>query len=201
MSPEMPIMIIGIIIILLLGILVINIGDTIPDYVHKYVLRGLPSGLTGNSGVIPTSVTKGSSYSEDFTFTLPDSFDENRVSLIGIVANYGVYVGEKNVINVTRQYLTGFTDIKEAEEKIRVRAYPNPANDLLKLKVELPRQTSASINLHDILGKEVIVARELSFDTGKSVYNLDVRDLKEGIYFLSFKTDTETIVKKILIYR
>ena len=177
-----------------------QLGDLIPGYVHEHVLRGLPSGATGNSGVIPATVTKGSTYYEEFSFTLPDSFEENQISLIGFVAKYGG-IGQRSILNVTEKYLSGSPLSVRQNDEFKISVYPNPAIDILNLRVDLEKPVNVSIKLYDILGKETEIAKDHPFIRGRNTYSMDIINLKEGIYFLSISSAGKRTTKKIVIQR
>lgn len=82
---------------------------------------------------------------------------------------------------------TGVHDLSNAVVKI----YPNPVRDLLRIDVE--GSLEFNISIFDHTGKEVL--------TADNRVGIDVRSLREGIYFLKLEDQrtTQSIVEKILI--
>ncbi|HEY3876460.1 MAG TPA: Omp28-related outer membrane protein [Candidatus Kapabacteria bacterium] len=66
-----------------------NQAPSIAGWEHMHVFREAVGGVLGQPGIIPSSVTAGSTYSTTFTFTLPSNVeDPNHVHLIGMVHEY-----------------------------------------------------------------------------------------------------------------
>ena len=66
-----------------------NYAPSIAGWQHMHVFREAAGGIYGQAGIIPSSVSKGGTYSTTFTFTLPLNIqDTNHVHLIGLVNKY-----------------------------------------------------------------------------------------------------------------
>ena len=80
------------------------------------------------------------------------------------------------------------------------RVFPNPANDFINIPIFIEKPTNATIQLFDISGKLI---REI-FD-GKIVYNhnekIDISNLVNGVYFVSFKTEEGVQTQRIVVQR
>lgn len=80
--------------------------------------------------------------------------------------------------------------------------FPNPFNPVTKIIFEVPIQSKVKIILHDILGKEIIVLINGSYDAGYHSLNLNASDLSSGIYFYCMTTDKGyTATKKLTIIK
>ena len=74
-------------------------GSTIPNYTFNHVFRQAVVGVWGLKGVIPASAAAGSTYSQKFTFPLPDNVsDPNHVNLVGFVHKYSKTSAASNMI-------------------------------------------------------------------------------------------------------
>ena len=73
--------------------------NPIPGYFHRYVLRDLLGGTYGSTGVIPGSVSIGSVYSQTFTTTLPATYDESNVSVVGVVQEFSGSLFGREILN------------------------------------------------------------------------------------------------------
>jgi PKD repeat protein len=74
-------------------------GDPIVNFYHRNVIREHLGGAWGTAGIIPGSVANGSSYSTTYSYTIPAGMDENQVSIIGFVSEYGAGVDEREMLN------------------------------------------------------------------------------------------------------
>ena len=72
-----------------------------------------------------------------------------------------------------------------------LNVYPNPAEDFLTISAEFEIK---SISLLDIYGRLVTFAK-----INSELYELDVRQLHKGIYFLEIETSLKTYFRKIII--
>lgn len=86
------------------------------------------------------------------------------------------------------------TGINTIENKNTFQLYPNPANDIIRVKYNY--DSNADLFIYDITGK--IVKRE-SLIHGQSDYTLSIADLKPGVYFYSLNNGKEIISMKKLI--
>jgi hypothetical protein len=80
----------------------------------------------------------------------------------------------------------GIEQLKNKE--VEVSVYPNPAAD----KVYIETKAIIESKLLDLLGKEVIITQEKE---------IDVSNLQQGVYFLSIKTSSGALTKKIIVQR
>jgi len=71
---------------------------------------------------------------------------------------------------------------------------PNPANDIIVLS--FTEKLQASLFIYDGVGNEVI-AKNLKNESSKTI---PLNNLNAGIYFISVKTDTKTVIKRFIKY-
>lgn len=84
----------------------------------------------------------------------------------------------------------GITGNENGNKKLKV--FPNPAKD--KLIVSIPKNGKSTILIIDMLGKAV---KQLITDEYQT--ELDVSDLKDGIYFVKHNHDNTSYVEKVII--
>lgn len=73
----------------------------------------------------------------------------------------------------------------------KVRLYPNPVKDVMT--VTISNSEKGIIEIYNVLGEKVLSASLLS-----ATSNLNLSDLKSGIYLATIKTSTTTTTKKIV---
>ena len=78
-----------------------------------------------------------------------------------------------------------------------VLIYPNPANSYVTIQYKNNQSVQSLLTLRDIRGQEVL-SEKVVFD---KVYNMDLNNIKGGIYFLTLTNNKEKIVKKIVIQK
>lgn len=69
------------------------------------------------------------------------------------------------------------------------KLFPNPASDYLSIKFESPVAKMVKVTVHNIIGNLLEVDNEVIDDYE---LHLKVKELPEGVYFLSIKDDTNT---------
>lgn len=74
-------------------------GNPVVNFYHRNVIREHLGGAWGTAGVIPGTVGSGDTYSTTYSYTLPAGIDEDQVSIIGFVSEYGVGVDQRQMLN------------------------------------------------------------------------------------------------------
>ena len=75
--------------------------------------------------------------------------------------------------------------------------YPNPTRDLSSLQFEIDKTSSVQIRILDNLGR-LINAEIVSFFKGKNIYDLNLRQEPDGIYWVQINLGDQSISRKII---
>jgi len=70
---------------------------TISNYDHRYTVRDMLGGDWGDGAIM--NPIKGNTYSQTYTYTLPNAYDETNVEVYAIVQQYGTTTFERSYIN------------------------------------------------------------------------------------------------------
>ncbi len=81
-----------------------------------------------------------------------------------------------------------------------VGAAPNPANDYVEVRFELPRAGNTELTLFDALGR-VVIRRQQMLDGGAQHFRLDTRALAAGAYHFQLVAAGEAATGKIVVRR
>lgn len=83
----------------------------------------------------------------------------------------------------------------ESEVGEGINVFPNPSQDVLQ--VEIPTFTKGlfHVKINDLTGKMLL---EFELRGGQKSYSIDIRNLKQGTYFLSVEQEDKRFAKKIL---
>ncbi|MFA5418423.1 MAG: T9SS type A sorting domain-containing protein, partial [Bacteroidales bacterium] len=95
--------------------------------------------------------------------------------------------GESNPSNTVVIVITDLADITADNE---ILVYPNPASDYLNIKAE----NIMHIRILNTLG-QVVVDKVIGSDNS----NLDISDLKSGIYFIHLDTQKGSVTRKVVV--
>lgn len=77
--------------------------------------------------------------------------------------------------------------------------YPNPAKDLVTLKLSLEKNAHVIVTVTDVLGKVALVAQEKDLEKGERYLNLNTSNLKNGTYFVTINMGDKTSSIKLVI--
>jgi hypothetical protein len=81
-------------------------GNPIIGYKHRNVQRAMLGGVWGAFAV--TSPTATSSVTKTFTYTVPVSYNIDKIKLVGAVMKYGSTVADREIVNaIESPYITG----------------------------------------------------------------------------------------------
>lgn len=72
---------------------------SIPNYEHSDWTREILGGEWGESGVVPSAVSEGTTIDHQWTYTLPSNFDANKIYVIVVIQEYGSSTNERTVLN------------------------------------------------------------------------------------------------------
>ncbi len=87
--------------------------------------------------------------------------------------------------------------IENPEENIEASIYPNPADNIIYLKLDGSQHTY-EIQMLGLTGK-VIMNRTISNTTSDYIQQINTGDLENGFYFLKITNGTNTITRKLIV--
>ncbi|MBT8195499.1 MAG: Omp28-related outer membrane protein [Bacteroidia bacterium] len=168
-------------------------GNPIVGFEHDHVLRYTAGPVHGVTGIIPSTVTAGSTYSNTFTYTLPANFDESNMKIIGVI------IGDDNsIMNVEEGNLSGFTSIKDEVNLSIGNLYPNPASNFVTVEYNLKNSSNVELKIYNALGQVVSTLKDKHEAAGNHTETFDL-NLTKGMYFLNINTDQATFTRKLNI--
>lgn len=172
-----------------------NDPTPIVGYVHNHVLRAVPAGAFGNSGVISSPVSPGASLSESFTMTVPATVNENHIKVVGFISYYSTEIGERSILDVDEVVPTAFVGVEELSLESALMVFPNPATDNVELVLVDQLYQAETMSLIDMTGKTLRNKRMTN-----NRLSLDVSAISSGIYILTVRTtDGHLISKRIMV--
>ena len=89
------------------------------------------------------------------------------------------------------------------ENELNLQIYPNPFNNKSIIEYNLFKTEKVDINIYDIKGKKVLLNNQQNrlSPAGKNSYQLNFKETKSGIYFLTIKTDQTVTTKKFTVIK
>lgn len=80
--------------------------------------------------------------------------------------------------------------------------YPNPVSDTMTVTFSLEKPSEVEISLFDNLGRKILSSGLPSLSEGKQVFEIDTRDIPEGLYYCKINSINNTdlsIAKQVII--
>ncbi len=87
------------------------------------------------------------------------------------------------------------TSVKDLEEKIQVKVFPNPTTDMLSVEVR-ELADPLSFSLYDVDGKQLLLQK--TFNESKTI---DLTSLAAGTYFLQLSNEENKTIKTFKILK
>lgn len=138
-------------------------------------------------------ITTNGGINWDLEYTVSDGglFELGRSNKMVVAGGTNGLICVRSLDNITNNKLSEYYISKE------VLIYPNPANSYVTIQNKKSQTIQYLLILRDIKGQEVITEKVV-FD---KAYNMDLNNIKEGIYFLTLTNNKEQVVKKIVIQK
>ena len=175
--------------------------QTAPDPVpaasmhYNFVGRDILGGFDGQPGSLPSSVSASTTYYYTFNYTLPATWDETKIRVIGMLQD----ASTGHVLNSIRSpYLatTGLSTLNA--DNFSMTLFPNPADVFTQLEVNLTNSTNYTIEMTDVLGK-VVYGQNFNGSTGKNIISLPVSRLNSGIYLVKVNVEGNVLTTRLMV--
>ncbi len=86
-------------------------------------------------------------------------------------------------------------------DKANVSVYPNPASEFVNVSFEVDSETEISLELYDMLGKQVRIKKLGSVPKGYNIAEMSVSDIDSGMYLLIINTGNSQIANKVRVVK
>jgi hypothetical protein len=165
------------------------------------VAGGVIYDLTSKS-TLSGSVASGSGYlkstdASPFTMTAAGTFMHDSVYInLHTAANpNGEMRGQ--VLRGSVCFPATNTGIEEAALPKSFEVYPNPATDLVNVRMESSVAVPVQILVYDIIGK-VVFMQNSKLNAGANTMTLNVSNFESGVYFVRIQSEKQVVTQKII---
>lgn len=184
----------------------VGAGDPIVGFIHRHVLRAVyPAGNSwGDNTVIPSSPALNAQYTKNYSFTLNNAWDEDKVTLVAVVSYFNADVGQREVLNAFDVKLDAtFTGIEDAISKnlSTLSVSPNPTSDIANIDFGLLKSNNINLTVYDMAGKKMMENNYGKMLQGDQRIRLNLDNLSEGFYFVTLNVGGELATKKISVIK
>ncbi|MBK6484028.1 MAG: T9SS type A sorting domain-containing protein [Chitinophagaceae bacterium] len=84
------------------------------------------------------------------------------------------------------------------QSAVQVYTYPNPAKDILSLKITAPNESTANVSIFEVSG-QTILEKVFTIEEGSQTITLDVAALKRGMYLVATDINGVRSFSKIVL--
>ena len=96
--------------------------------------------------------------------------------------------------------ITGIDEPEISSGSLKLKSYPNPASDWLRVELSGSKSTSVDLTLISADGREILTSENQTI-TGAKTIMLDINNISEGIYFLKYTSPEGSGMRKVMINR
>ncbi|MGH2575194.1 MAG: T9SS type A sorting domain-containing protein, partial [Ignavibacteria bacterium] len=186
----------------------VNIGAGVTGYCNVKWIHGTSvvyvAGGLGAGGVVKRSSDGGLTWTQMSTQGITDINHMEYHKESNTIAHIYAVAGDGSVIRYRDSALVvGINPINNnipAEYRLE-QNYPNPFNPSTTINYSLPRASSVTIKIYDMLGHEVMTVVEEHHPAGNYTTSVDASTLASGVYFYTLNAGDFTDSKKMILVK
>jgi Outer membrane protein Omp28/Secretion system C-terminal sorting domain len=171
--------------------------------VYDHVARAIAPSFTGQTGVIAATTTVGDSYTANFTFTLPSTWDETQMHIVGMLIDPQGKIDNAGYTNINEAVQNGYVGLNEQIGGINLEQMltiaPNPATDFTNIALHIPTSAPISVRVLDAKGG-ILQARQYGSMQGDFEIGLNTANYAAGLYLIELEMNGQRIQKKLMIH-
>lgn len=178
--------------------------------VYNHVGRTIQPSFAGSNLAFPATIASGATYTMDFTFVLPSTWDETKIDIVGMLIDGTGKVdnaGRATIVEaVANGYVAGYeyvgledllsTKLNQSGDVFQI--YPNPATTNTIVTIQLEKESMVELKVVDMSGKEV-ASRNYGLMSGASTINMNTSNLEVGVYLVELTINNEKMTKRLVI--
>lgn len=171
-----------------------NLPNPVPasQMVYQEVARALPFGFSGSSTIVPGELTNAQTVPFSFTYSIPNNFiTKNVYAAVFITDDEGIIVGGTKTDAL-------YTSIDEIEVLENLVVFPNPAEDLAFLQMNLSSDAQVQISLVNMLG-QTVTNRNYGNVSGDQIFPIGIENLQSGLYTIQIQIDNKVTNRKLMV--
>jgi len=92
-----------------------------------------------------------------------------------------------------------FEETEALPTEFKLGNYPNPFNPTTNIRFSLPQSVQVKLSVYNILGQEVAVLTNGSFQAGTHEVQFDATHLSSGIYLYTLQTENSILTQKMIL--
>lgn len=174
--------------------------------VYNHVARAIAPSFGGTNIAFPATINSGETYTINASFTLPTTWDETKMHIVGMLVNAAGFIDNAGKATLSEAVANGFVsgtsiaagiaDQNQVDANLTV--YPNPADEFTSIKVQLKNEQNVTLKLIDMNGRTV-ASRNYGQMNGASEIQLNTSHFEAGIYLIQLTLDNNIVSRRLII--
>ena len=170
--------------------------------VYDHVARAIAPSFTGQTGVIAATTTVGDNYTANFSFTLPSTWDETSMHIVGMLIDPQGQIDNAGYTNINEAVQNGYVGVQEQIGAVNLEQMltvaPNPATDFANITLHIPTAAPVSVRVLDAKGG-ILQARQFGSLQGDFEIGLNTSNYAPGLYVVELQMNGQRTQKKLVI--
>ena len=172
--------------------------------VYDHVARFISPDFTGIPNAAGTSTAIGNSFTWTFSFTLPASYDDTQIHIVGLFIDPTGKIDNAASTTITQAVANGYVsgtgvginDIADAPDA-QVSVYPNPTANTSTISLNLTKASTVSVAIYSVDGS-LVGSKSYGELNGGMLLPVDLTKYNAGLYFVNVTIDGNTSVLKLI---
>ena len=164
------------------------------DMVYDDVARALLTPFGGAS--LEENIIPGNSKVVNFKYTLNDNWNKDNLLLTAFVIDITNRVDNAIEVPLDEALANGLSSVNDAVLQSSFEIFPNPAADLMNVKLEAREQGDVTLQLFNMFG-QLVQTEKLDSYIGKQNWLVNISSLEDGMYTAKVKIGDKTAVQKV----
>jgi len=170
--------------------------------VYNHVARAIAPSFAGQTGVIAASTTVGDNYTANFSFTLPATWDETQMHIVGMLIDPQGQIDNAGYTNINEAVQNGYVGVNELIGSVNLEQMltiaPNPATDFANITLHIPTSAPVSVRVLDAKGG-ILQARQFGSLQGDFEIGFNTSNYAPGLYIVELQMNGQRVQKKLVI--
>ena len=177
-----------------------GLGNPIENYQHMHVVRQSIGGSWGIESSISESIISDADFDYSYSVTLPETYDESNISVIGFIQHYSDNENDREILNSKEIHLSdaGHSDLSESQLANKILLFPNPALNYTKIVFDNIKDENITIEISTIDGK-VLQSINNWNTTVNNTLNINLNNYTSGIYYVRVISETNHWTTRLVI--
>lgn len=185
-----------------------SLSNPVPaaQMVYNHVARAIAPSFGGTNIAFPATINSGETYTINASFTLPTTWDETQMHIVGMLVNQSGTIDNAGKATLTEAIANGFVSgtsiatgiANQNQIDANLAVYPNPADEFTSIKVQLKNEQNVSLKLIDMNGRTV-ASRNYGQMNGASEIQLNTVNFEAGLYLIQLTLDNTIVSSRLII--